>query len=123
MSTLMTKTPIKEVLNGVLYKSKKITGEKEDIGTPFKYRNFTEDSITEQQPLKGMHMNKLSNVIYTSSPIKFSGSDVVRLEDQPNDRKVKFVDYDNKRSKETDRRLIGIGDEKFKFLSKIVYLE
>ena len=121
MSTLVNKTPRSEYLEGKLFIKDKETGATGDP-IPFFYRNYKTDQSIEQQPLKGMQMDKKSNMIYTSAPLVFKGSYEVELEDQSNIRKIKKVNYDRKNSKKTDMRLRGVKDKTL-YLGKIIILE
>ena len=124
MSTLIRKTPTSEYLNGKLFSKNKLTGE---LGEPipFKYKNPNQevvDQVMENQPIKGLQMDKLSNLIYTSHPSAFKGSYRVQLEDEDQTRKVKKVLYDRKNSKKTDMRLVGIKNKEL-YLGKLITLE
>ena len=124
MSTLLQKTPRSEYLNGILFIKDKITGETQD-GIAFNYRNPSNeevDQIIEQQPIKGLQMDKQSNKIYTSAPLVFKGSYELDLEDQERTKKVKKVLFDHRNSKKTDMRMKDIGNKTL-YLGKLITLE
>lgn len=124
MSTLIQKTPRSEYLTGILFIKDKLTGETQD-GIEFNYRNPSSkevDQIIEQQPIKGLQMDKKTNVIYTSAPLVFKGSYELDLEDQDRLKKVKKVLFDHKNSKKTDMRMKNIGDKNL-YLGKLITLE
>ena len=124
MSTLIQKTPKSEYLTGILFIKDKLTGDTQD-GISFNYRNPSSkevDQIIEQQPIKGLQMDKKTNVIYTSAPLVFQGSYELDLEDQDRLKKVKKVLFDHKNSKKTDMRMKDIGDKTL-YLGKLITLE
>jgi len=124
MSLLTNKTPTSEYLDGKLFSKNKRTGETGEP-VPFKYKNPNQkevDQVMENQPIKGLQMDKLSNLIYTSHPLTFKGSYDVQLEDEDRTRKVKKVLYDRTNSKRTDMRLVGVKNKEL-YLGKLLTLE
>jgi|LGOV01.1.fsa_nt_gb hypothetical protein len=124
MSLLTNKTPTSEYLNGKVFVKDKLTGTTSDP-IPFKYKNPNQkevDQVIENQPIKGLQMDKLSNLIYTSYQSTFKGSYDVQLEDEERTRKVKKVLYDRTNSKRTDMRLVGIKNKEL-YLGKLLTLE
>ena len=125
MGTLSMHTPQGEYLEGKLFKKDKLSGSTAD-GIPFFYRNPSEkeiDQIIENQPIKGLQMDKKSNIIYTSAPLTFAGSDEILLEDQgKRTRKVKRVIPDRTKSRRTDLRLRGVRNKDI-HLGKFITLE
>lgn len=124
MGTLSMHTPRSEYLEGKWYKKDKETSETSE-GVAFLYRNPSDkevDQVLENQPIKGIQMDKKSNIIYTSTPITFSGSDELELEDQGRKRKVKKVIFDRSKSARTDLRLRGVRNKDI-HLGKFITLE
>lgn len=124
MSTLIQKTPRSEYLEGTLFIKNKLTGETQP-GISFKYRNPSGkevDQIIENQPIKGMQMDKNSKKIYTSAPLVFKGSYEVDLEDEALTKKVKKVLFDHTNSKKTDMRMKDISNKTL-YLGKLITLE
>lgn len=124
MGTLSMHTPRSEYLEGKWFKKDKEDGSTA-AGIAFFYRNPNEkevDQILETQPIKGMQMDKKSNIIYTSAPITFSGSDELELEDQGRKRKVKKIIPDRRNSARTDLRLKGVKNKDL-HVGKFITLE
>ena len=124
MGTLVGKTPVGEYLNGTLRAKDKVDGIESDP-IPIKYR-FPDtgevDQILENQPLKGLQMDKYAGIIYSSSPLEFKGSYELVLETERFPRKVKQVLYDHKNSRRNGLRLQNTKD-KFRFLGKLITFE
>lgn len=119
MGTLVQKTPQNEFLNGVWHSVDLNTGEiSESIA--FKYRNYRQDTQEEIQPMVGVQLQKVTNMIYTSSPITPKAGDRFDLEDQFNRRKAKIIDP--VRSKNSDLRMKNVRD-RMRYLPKIITFE
>lgn len=119
MGTLTNKTPANEYLTGFVKKKDKYENTYSK-GKMFKYRNFSDDQSTELESLSNMQQSHNTNIIYTSYPIDFSNSDLLVLEDQPNERKIKEIIYDS--NKKTDLRLKNVKNKTL-YLGKIIYLK
>lgn len=124
MGELLGKTPVGEYLDGTNTAIDKVE-RTEGNPIPFKYRfpNQKEvDQIIENQPLKGLQMDKYSVIIYTSTPLQFRGSYEVLLETEKVKRKVKQVLYDHSNSRRSGLRLSGIANKDL-VLGKLITFE
>ena len=124
MGTLPGKIPIGEQLRGTVQPKQKIDGSTSSP-IPISYRFPEQDEVNqilENQPIKGLQMDKFSGVFYTSSPVTIRGSYDLLLETEPRSRKTVQVFYDYRNTRRDTMRMKDVGDKDI-FLGKLVTFE